>query len=247
MRLLLVEDDELLAGLLSRELGREGLLVSPVSSVAGARRQIDSGRFELTVIDWHLPDGSGLDVVTCYRANGQVGGAILITAGATVDDRVAGLEAGADDILAKPFEIRELRARVRTLLRRSSPWERERYTVGNLVIDGERCCLTVNGKSTSLTSKEWALARVLASQPNRAVSRTELTGMAWDDNHSPDHTLEVHLSNLRGKLAALGPSVSIASRRGLGYQFIIDPTKGGPDQGGAEPNRIAAPIGRARP
>ncbi len=227
VKLLLVEDDELLRNLLVRELRRDGNVVAVAATRAEASRHLMDDQFEVLVVDWNLPDGTGIDVVTSYRASTRSGGAIVITVRPSIDDRVAALEAGADDILVKPFELRELRARIRAVGRRPQPWHREAYTVGNLTVDCEGLCASVRNRAMNLTPKEWLVLRFLARNPGRVIPRSELASQVWDSSHEPDaHVLDVHVGNLRAKLQALGSDVGIVTRRGAGYQLIADGGRG---------------------
>ena len=197
MRALIVEDDPDLASLLSRQLRQEGFVVDLAGTRAAGSELAATTAYELLLVDWNLPDGSGLDVLASYRAQGHSGSAVLITARRTVEDLVMGLEAGADDILTKPFDWRELKARIHALFRRAHPWVREVYRTGDLTVDCDRRIATVREEIVSLTPKEWQVLRLLVRQPGRVVSRAALMAQAWDDNHEPEsHALNVHVCNL---------------------------------------------------
>lgn len=226
MRALIVEDDRDLGSLLPRQLRQEGFVVDLAGSRAAGSALAAATGYELVLIDWNLPDGSGLDILAAYRGAGHSGSAVIITARSTVEDLVLGLEAGADDILTKPFDWRELRARVRALFRRARPWAREVYRTGDLVVDCDHRTATVRAKIICLTPKEWHVLRLLVRQPGRVVSRAELVAQAWDDNHEPEgHALNVHICNLRSKLEALGSDVAILAWRGAGFQLLAPKTQ----------------------
>jgi len=222
LKALIVDSDETLARLLERELHRDGFTVHRAASRADGVQLCAATAYDLLLIDWNLPDGSGLDVLASFRAAGHTGSVILVTVDSTIELRVAGLDAGADDFLVKPFELRELRARIRAVFRRPQPWTREVYSVGDLIVDGEGQCATVRDGVLDLTQKEWRVLRLLARQPGRVVSRAELVMRAWEDSPEPDsNALNVHISNLRAKLSALGSTVAIRARRGAGFQLVL--------------------------
>ena len=179
MRALIVEDDADLGSLLSRQLRQDGFVVDRAGTRAAGSLLSATTAYELLLIDWNLPDGSGLDVLASYRAAGHSGSAVLITARSTLEDLVMGLEAGADDILTKPFDWRELKARIHALFRRAHPWAREVYRTGDLIVDCDRRIAAVRDEIMPLTTKEWQVLRLLVRQPGRVVPRAELVTHAW--------------------------------------------------------------------
>ena len=229
MRVLIVEDDAMLSAMVSRALRADGHVVEEATTFAEGRRQSTSGQFQLLLIDWNLPDGIGPDLIATYRGAGGSGGAILITARNSVADQVVGLDAGADDFVCKPFEISALRARIRALMRRPTEWTTQILTIGDLTIDGERKTALVHGQVLDLTLKEWQVLWSLAQHDGRPAPRAAVVGQVWEGNHEPDiHALEVHVSNLRGKLAASRSAVRIVARRGAGYQLAPPPAASHP-------------------
>lgn len=223
MWVLLVEDDDLLGDLLTRELRRDGYMVGRATTRAAAAEQLAVLRYQILVVDRNLPDGDGLDVLRAYRAEAGAGGAILITVRDSLDDIVDGLEAGADDYLSKPFEIRELRARIKALLRRAGTWADRTQRVGDLTIDFDRRAVGLAGQVVPLAPKEWLILSVLARNVGSVVSRADLITHLWDTHHRVDaHALDVHLFNLRTRLARLGSTVAIVTRRGAGHQLLAN-------------------------
>jgi DNA-binding response OmpR family regulator len=220
MRLLVVEDEEELADALSRGLRRHGYAVDSAYRANDAEEKLRSVGYDLVVMDWNLPDGSGLelcrrlvskDLPTLESIRPRV---LMLTARDDIDDRVAGLDAGADDYLVKPFAFAELAARVRTLLRReqaTSPL----LQVGDITLDPARFEATRDGKPLRLTAKEFALLEYLMRHQGDVLSQETLLEHVWDEMADPfTNTVRVTLSNLRRKL---GEPQLIHTIPGRGY------------------------------
>jgi two-component system OmpR family response regulator len=217
MKVLVVEDDKKLAGLLSRALTEEGYEVEVTGEAASVVDRASVGKFGLVVLDWMLPDVDGVTVCRRMRA-ARVGTPVLmLTARGDVQDRVAGLDAGADDYLVKPFEIDELLARVRALGRRGA--QGTKLTCGSLEIDRVARQVRIGGTALSLTAREYGILVYLVENEGRAVSRTELLHNVWETAHDPGtNVVEVHVSRLREKLGA--HAATIETVRGQGYRLI---------------------------
>jgi two-component system OmpR family response regulator len=217
MKVLVVEDDKKLAGLLSRALAEEGYEVEVTGEAASVVDRAAAGRFGLVVLDWMLPDVDGVTVCRRMR-EARVGTPVLmLTARGDVKDRVAGLDAGADDYLVKPFEIDELLARVRALGRRGTTGTK--LTCGNLEVDRVARQVRIGGAVLSLTAREYGILVYLMENEGRAVSRAELLQNVWETAHDPGtNVVEVHVSRLREKLGA--HAATIETVRGQGYRLI---------------------------
>lgn len=216
MKVLIVEDDNKLARFLYRVLLEEGFAADLCSSGSDAIEQARSGVYELVILDWMLPDLDGLSVCRELRKAGQAVPILMLTARGELAERVLGLEAGADDYLVKPFEIDELVARIRALLRRSSGFAK--IKIGPLDMDrlGRRASL--DGVPTDLTGREFALLLHLAARQDRVVPKSELLSQVWDLKFDPGSNLvEVHVSRLRDKLGA--HAWMIETVRGVGYRI----------------------------
>lgn len=229
--MLIVEDDDMLRGLLSRAFRADGYVVEEAPTLAEGIGKSGVGQFQLLLVDWNLPDGDGTDLVAAYRASGGSGATILITARNSIEDQIAGLDAGADDFVIKPFQIPPLRARVRALMRRPPQWAAQRFTIGDLTIDCDRKIAFVDGHALDLTRKEWQVLWFLARHDGRPATRADTVSEIWAESQEPDiHALQVHVSNLRRKLTARRSNVGIAARRGAGYYLVPPPetTRTGP-------------------
>ena len=220
MRVLIVEDDPALAGVL-----REGLAEHDIQSVVA--ETFDDGvlhgassALDLILLDVLLPGGSGFDLCRRLRKRGITITIIMLTAKDAVDDRVVGLEAGADDYLTKPFAFRELLARIRAVVRRPPALAPEVVRVADLEVDlGQR---TVRrGKATiRLTAKEFALLEFFVRHPGQVVDRAAITAHVWDENHDPfTNVLEVLVRRLRRKIDDDYDPKLIQTLRGAGYRF----------------------------
>ncbi|TKG64330.1 response regulator transcription factor [Prauserella endophytica] len=222
---LLAEDDPAIAEPLSRALEREGYDVVVVGDGPSALDLISRDRVDLLVLDLGLPGMDGLEVCRGMRANGSELPVLMLTARTDEVDFVVGLDAGADDYVAKPFRLAELLARIRALLRRRAP---EVIEAGGVRMDVGARMVTVDGKEVQLANKEFELLRVLMSRAGQVVSREDILSEVWNDLESKtSKTLDMHMSWLRRKLAIAGENGAgrkpgeehIATVRGVGFRF----------------------------
>jgi DNA-binding response OmpR family regulator len=214
MRVLVVEDDFDLSGALTRLLTRRGFQVTHCTHGAAALQSLEQAQFELVVLDLGLPGMDGLQVLRRLRERGLGLPVLVLTARGAVGDRVAGLNAGADDYLAKPFEPDELEARLRALARRAGVQDEPRC--GDLRLDRSAGAFYWGAEALGLTPREGALLAGLMEHPGRAVTKARLTALAFgaEQPNQPD-AIEVVVHRLRKKLAHT--QVQITTLRGLGY------------------------------
>lgn len=218
MRLLLIEDDPMIGKSIRDGLRREGYSVDWVRDGWAGEQSVNTEAYDMLILDLGLPRKDGLAVLSSIRAAGQLMPVLIITARSEVDDRVMGLDAGADDYLVKPFSMPELSARVRALLRRSFGRADTTLHAGELELNPQTREVRLEGKSVALSQRELALLEHLMQRPGAIVSKTSLEGSiyAWGEEVE-SNTIEVHISNLRKKLGA----DRIITIRGVGYR--IDP------------------------
>ena len=222
MRLLLVEDDPELATVLESGLREQGIQVSRASTMTAARAEATRNRFDVIVLDVMLPGGggSGLDLCRELRGRGIATPILMLTARDTIDDRVVGLEVGADDYVTKPFAFRELVARVRALARRRPALVPRSVTVANLEVDLASRQVRRAGRPIELTAKEFALLEFFVLHRGQVVDRAAITAHVWDDNHDPfTNVLEVLVRRLRRKIDDDFEPKLIQTLRGAGYRF----------------------------
>jgi DNA-binding response OmpR family regulator len=216
VKVLVVEDDAKLSRFLVRALSEEGLTVDACARGGDAVTQASSGIYDLLVLDWMLPDTDGLAVCRALRQAGLTTPILMLTARGELRERVLGLETGADDYMVKPFEIEELLARVRALLRRASGFTR--LAVGTLEIDRMARTVRLDGAMLELTAREYALLLDLMHHAERVVTRTELLARVWGTSFDTGTNLvEVHVSRLRDKLGER--AWMIETVRGTGYRL----------------------------
>ncbi|MBS0451463.1 MAG: response regulator transcription factor [Proteobacteria bacterium] len=216
MRILLVEDDSALASAVCSYLESKAFVVDVAPSLADARAALLGAQYAAVLLDLHLGDGEGLSLLPHVRALADRPIVIVVTARDQVTDRIRGLDAGADDYIIKPYDPAELLARLRAVERRRSDSHTPVLQLGSLTIDLARDSVRKNDAPVTLTQKEWALLRVMASRPDRIHTREMLQDAlyGWDDE-ADSNTLEVFISRLRRKL---GRS-HIVTLRGLGYRL----------------------------
>ena len=221
MRVLIVEDDPRLGNTLAKGLREQAYAVDVVADGERALGLAAVNSYDAIVLDIMLPQRDGLDVCRALRARGSRVPVLMLTARDTVQDKITGLAAGADDYLTKPFAFGELLARLRALLRRGSELLPSVLTVGDLVVDTRSQTAHRQGRAIPLTAKEYALLEFLTRHAGRVLSRAEICAHVWDENHDPwTNTLEVNINRLRRKLDARGAAPLIHTRRGAGYVLV---------------------------
>lgn len=226
MRILVVEDELKMAGLLKRGLEEEGYAVDVAATGADAIWAATENPYDAILLDVLLPDMNGFEVCRRLRAGGRWAPVLMLTARDAVADRVAGLDAGADDYLTKPFSPRELMARIRTLLRRSSrgtsgPAERRTRQIGRIGIDLVGHHVTLDGVRIECTRGEFAILAAMSEQPDRVFTRAQLLHHTRGiDRSSTERTIDVHVANLRRKIEADSRRpVQLLTVHGVGYKL----------------------------
>ena len=218
MRLLLVEDSQRLREGLQTGLAGAGFAVDAAADGAAALAFLDAYDYPLTVLDLGLPKVDGMAVLARLRARQVPTRVLVLSARDQIGDRIAALDAGADDYLVKPFALDELIARLRALGRRYHGATTPQLAAGNLALDSARCVARCAGRPLNLSPREYALLEVLLHSRGRVLSRAMLFERLYDaDARASDKVIEVLMSGLRGKLAAAGWDGQIENHRGFGY------------------------------
>ncbi|MER6507277.1 response regulator transcription factor [Nonomuraea sp. NPDC001636] len=216
MRLLVVEDEEDLVDALRVGLVRAGYAVDVAYDAPSAHEKLEVNTYDLVLLDLNLPGGDGFELCRSVRAAGRGVRIIMVTARDRLDDRVRGLDEGADDYLVKPFAFPELLARVRALLRRDTGGTAV-LQVGGLRIDTARMEVSLDGRSLALTPKEYGVLHYLMTRPGHVVSTEELLEHVWDEHADPfTNTVRVTVGNLRRKLQEDGLIETVIGR---GYRL----------------------------
>ena len=223
MRLLLVEDDLPLLAQLSERLERQGYAVERADNGAEALYLGREFPLDLAIVDLGLPDLSGLEVIRRLRAEGKRFPILILTARGRWQEKVEGLEAGADDYLVKPFRFEELLARLNALARRSGGWASPRLDYGRMVLDTARQALEVDGRPVPLTAYEYRVLEYLMLHGGQVISKSELTEHIYEQDYDRDsNVLEVLVSRLRRKIDPDGTIAPIETLRGRGYRFRLE-------------------------
>lgn len=227
MRILLVEDEARVAGFLARGLREQAYAVDRAADGEEAVYLASVNEYDLIVLDVMLPKKDGYAVCRELRAGGLRAPILMLTARDAVDDRVAGLDAGADDYLVKPFDFKELLARLRALLRRSGPPRPSVAQVADLTLDTASHAVERGGRRVSLTAKEYALLEFLMLHEGRVVGREQIAQHVWDDAFDPlSNVIDVYVKRLRAKVDAGFRPRLIHTRRGEGYMLSAEPGTG---------------------
>ncbi|MDH0868038.1 response regulator [Mitsuaria sp. GD03876] len=216
MRLLLIEDDDMIGRAVRQGLVQAGFAVDWVTDARAAQLSLATGVYDLAVLDLGLPRGDGMDLLKALRGAGDPLPVLIASARDTVKDRIAGLEAGADDYVLKPFDLDELIARVRALLRRHAGSGSPVLRHGDLALDPARKAVTQAGRAVELSAREFAVLEALMLKPGAVLSRERLEEAVYGwGQEVASNAIEVHLHNLRRKLG----SATIKNVRGVGYRI----------------------------
>ena len=221
MRVLIVEDDPELAGLLRDGLREHRIDPTLAASFVAGRDMALAGNYDVLILDVRLPGGTGFELCVELRARKVNTPVLMLTALDALDDRVRGLDVGADDYLTKPFEFRELVARLQALARRRALGLQPAVArVADLEIDLRSREVRRGGRPIALTAKEFALLELFVRHPGQVLDRTTITAHVWDQNHDPwANVLEVLVRRLRGKIDDGYEPKLIRTMRGAGYRF----------------------------
>lgn len=216
MRILLVEDEDEMAALLRSALARHSIVVDHAPSLEIAREASLSHSHDAVLLDRKLPDGEGLSLIPLLRSQSPAMPIIVLSALGSLDNRVIGLDEGADDYLAKPFSVDELLARLRAVLRRPAQIRSETLSIGDLTFEPEHNSVRINGKPIKMPRRELLALEALIKRAGRTVSRDTLEQAVYGfDDDIASNALDAHLSRLRRKLTVA--RVEIHAIRGIGY------------------------------
>ncbi len=223
MRVLVVEDDADVARFLRRGLAEQSYAVDVAEDGDAAIELAEFNPYDAVILDLMIPGPDGMEVCRRLRSSGSDVPILMLTARGGVDERIAGLDAGADDYLAKPFEFGELLARLRALLRRGSVVAPLEIRVGDLEIDTRSHRVTVRSQPVTLTTKEYSVLEYLARNSGRIVTREELAEHVWDQEFDPfSNLIEVYINRLRRHFDRTTPAKLIHTVRGAGYMLEAD-------------------------
>lgn len=221
MRILIIEDDDRIAKPLAEDLKHQHHVVEVASDGIEGWQYAQADNYDLILLDLMLPKLDGITLCQRLRASLCQTPILMLTARDTTNDKIIGLDAGADDYLVKPFELEELAARIRALSRRSLETHQPILVCGELQLDPSRCKVTYQNNLLSLTPKEYMLLEYFLKNPTQVLTRSALMDKLWEfDNTSSEETIKTHITNLRKKLRIAGSSTElIETVYGIGYRL----------------------------
>ena len=224
MKLLIIEDEASLQELMTATLKKEGYVVENAMDYNEAIDKLGAYSYDCVLLDLNLPGGNGLDILEYIKRRCSKLNVIIISARDSIDDKVRGLELGADDYLAKPFHLAELSARIRSVARRSRNDGDLSYRAGNVVLEDVSQRLTVAGKEVSLLKKEFDILKYFLMRPGHTVDKAVLAEAVWGDHIDQSDDFQfvyAQMKNLRRKLSEAGADIEIKSIYGFGYKLLI--------------------------
>jgi DNA-binding response OmpR family regulator len=222
MRIFIVEDEKELAASITEFIGGEGYLVDSACNFAAAEEKITLIEYDCALIDLMLPDGSGLDLVKLIKKVQPQCGIIIITAKNTLDDKIMGLDLGADDYLTKPFHLAELNARIKSIIRRRNFGGAKEIIINEITINPEKHEVLVNEELVELTRREFDIFLFFVSNKERVITKDSIIEHVWgEDSNAFDNFdfVYTHIKNLRKKMIERGAKDYIRSIYGIGYKF----------------------------
>ena len=224
MRILVVEDEPTAANVLAKGLREHAYAVDIATDGRAAYEQLGIGDYDLVILDVLLPRINGIDLCRRLRAEATAVPVLMLTARGGLNERVEGLDAGADDYLSKPYHFPELLARVRALLRRGPALEPSILSLDDLVVDTRARRVTRGGSPVQLTTKEYTLLEYLMRRRTQVVGRADIAEHVWDNDFDPaSNLIEVYIQRLRRKIDDDQPVKLIQTRRGAGYTLSVEP------------------------
>lgn len=225
MKLLVVEDEPSLREIMVRTLRGERYVVEEAADYASALPKVEDYDYDCILLDIMLPGGSGLRLLERLKALRKSAGVIIISARDSLDDKVEGLELGADDYLAKPFHLAELSARIRSVIRRHQRGGQESLDAGNVRLFPDRQRVEVAGREVELVRKEYDILHYFMSRPGRMVNKATLAEAVWGDHIDQSDNFDfvyAQMKNLRRKLADAGADIELKSIYGFGYKLVAE-------------------------
>lgn len=220
MRILFAEDDRDISKAVKTLLTRSGYSVDTVYNGRNAIDYIEQGGYDGVILDWMMPGLSGIEVLAQMRSKGITTPVLMLTARDAIEDRVEGLDTGADDYLPKPFAASELLARIRAMLRRKEDYKHDVIKFADIELDKSAMAIRCHNKSVSLTNKAFQLMEMLVEHPGAVLSISQIMERVWGwDSDAEVNVVWVNISFLRKKLSELGAHVKIKAVRGVGYSL----------------------------
>lgn len=224
MKILLIEDEKDLAQSIVSFIGKEEFVVDAAYDWLTADEKINLYEYDCALVDLMLPNGSGFDLVKKLKEIQPKCGIIIITAKNTIDDKLTGLELGADDYLTKPFHLAELNARIKSVLRRRFLDGNSKVIINEIIIDTEKRTVTVHNKNVELTKREYDILLFFISNKERVLTKESIVEHIWGDDANAFDNFDfvyTHIKNLRKKLIEQGANDYIKSVYGIGYKFTL--------------------------
>jgi DNA-binding response OmpR family regulator len=224
MKVLIIEDEKLLSDSIITCLKQEGFVGDAANEYKTAIEKIESFDYDCILLDINLPGGSGLDILKQLKKNKKTDGVLIISARNSLEDKISGLQLGADDYLAKPFHLSELMARIMAIIRRKNSAGNNLIQFDELIIDTLAKTVSVNHKLIDLTRKEYQLLLYFAYNKNRVISKNAIAEHLWGDETESASNFDfiyTHVKNLRKKLLAAGCADHVQSIYGMGYKFSV--------------------------
>ncbi len=224
MKILIIEDERSLQELIGKALKQEGYVVENAGDFKSAMDKLAGYVYDCILLDINLPDGCGLDILEHLKKTGNKLNVIIISARDSIDDKVRGLELGADDYLAKPFHMVELIARIRSVARRSRNEGELAYRAGNVVLEESSRRLTVDGRPVELLKKEFDILKYFLMHQGHTVDKAVLAEAVWGDHADQSDDFQyvyAQMKNLRRKLSEAGADIEIKSIYGFGYRLTV--------------------------
>lgn len=223
MKLLIIEDEISLQEIMASTLKKEGYIVETASTCRAAEDKLSVYSYDCVILDIGLPDGSGLDILAQIKSSGNPVNVIITSARDSIEDKIRGLELGADDYLAKPFHIAELAARIRSVTRRSRNAGELSYKAGNVTLYEASQRLTIDGRDVTLLKKEFDILKYFLMRPGHLVDKAVLAEAVWGDHADESDDFQyvyAQMKNLRRKLFEAGADIEIKAVYGFGYKLI---------------------------